>query len=53
MEILMGLLGASLALAAVLFLYIGVAAVVLRLVDRLRPEMSGPKQGPNIPVPTP
>lgn len=53
METLMGLLGATLALVAVFFLYIGGAAVILRLVDWLRPEMRGPKQGPNMSVPTP
>jgi len=53
MEILMGLLGASLALVAVFILYIGAAAAVLRLVDRLRPEASRPTQAPRGPLPTP
>ena len=52
MEILMGLLGATLALLTVFFLYIGVVAVVLRLGDWLRPMMHGPKQGSNISLPT-
>ena len=53
METLIGLLGAALALMALFFLYIGGAALVLRLVDWLRPEMSGPKQEPNSSMPTP
>jgi hypothetical protein len=37
MEALMGMLGAAFALLAVFFLYIGGAAIVLRLLERLRP----------------
>jgi hypothetical protein len=52
MEILMGLLGATLALMTVFFLYIGAVAVVLRLGDWLRPKTIAPKQGPNVSLPT-
>jgi hypothetical protein len=50
MEILLGFLGAALALLAIFFLYVGGAAVVLRLVDWVRPTKSAHDQGPNIPV---
>lgn len=48
METLMGVLGAALALLAVFLLYVGGAAVVLRLLERLLPTRSEAKQGSGV-----
>jgi hypothetical protein len=52
MQMLLGLLGVALALVAVFVLYIGGAALVLQLADRLRPAKSGSRQEPEISAPT-
>ena len=48
MEALMGILGAAFALLAVFLLYIGGAAVVLRLIEWLRPTKDATVRGSHI-----
>ena len=50
MENLVGLLGAALALLAIFMMYVGGAAVVLRLVDWVRSTKSAHEQDPDVPV---
>ena len=46
----LGVLGVALALLAIFMLYVGGAAVVLRLVDWVRSEKSVHTKGPDTPI---
>lgn len=48
MENLMGILGVALALVAIVFLYLGGAAVVLRLVERFSPRKREPERDESV-----